>query len=119
MEMQFDDNSYLELWWPIFLVERNHLCNFGRGYNEEQFCEIILNLDQWFRKRFCLKISFIYKTLKKLNLAYSHLVIFTPVTCEYFSIVGSYHYLWVGSSLVPYSYTLITWEDRHILLKYV
>ena len=21
---------------------------FGRGYHEEQFCEIILNLDQWF-----------------------------------------------------------------------
>ena len=23
--------------------------NFGRVYHEEQFCEIILNLGQWFR----------------------------------------------------------------------
>ena len=37
-------------------VEQNHLCNVGRGYYEEQFCEIILNLDQWFRRRCLLKI---------------------------------------------------------------
>ena len=24
-------------------MEQNHLCNVGRGYYEEQFCEIILN----------------------------------------------------------------------------
>ena len=29
-------------------VEHNHLCKFGKGYYEEQFCEIILNLGQWF-----------------------------------------------------------------------
>ena len=29
---------------------RNHLCNFGRGYQVEQFGEIILNLDQRFRR---------------------------------------------------------------------
>ena len=29
-------------------------CNFKRGHHEEQFCEIILNLDKWFR-RCCLK----------------------------------------------------------------
>ena len=28
--------------------------NFGREYYEEQFCEIILNLGQWYR-RCCLK----------------------------------------------------------------
>ena len=27
------------------------MCNFGRGHNGEHFCEIILNLDQWFRRR--------------------------------------------------------------------
>ena len=27
-----------------------HLCNFCREYHVEQFCEIILNLDQWFRR---------------------------------------------------------------------
>ena len=45
--------SYLELWLPFCLVECNHLRNFGRGYYEEQFCEIILNLGQWLRC--CLK----------------------------------------------------------------
>ena len=30
------------------------MCSFSRGYHEKQFCEIILNLDQWFR-RCCLK----------------------------------------------------------------
>ena len=43
--------SYLELWQPFRSAERNHLCNFGRGYPEEQFCEIIINLGQWFRRR--------------------------------------------------------------------
>ena len=31
------------------------LCNFGRRHHEKQFCEIIFNLDQWFRKRSHLK----------------------------------------------------------------
>ena len=57
--MPFKDISYLELWRPFYLAERNHLCNFGRGYQEEQYCEIILNLDQWFRKRYLLKIFLI------------------------------------------------------------
>ena len=29
--------------------------NFGGGHYEEQFCEIISNLGQWFRRRCCLK----------------------------------------------------------------
>ena len=33
-------------------MEQNHLCNFGRGYYEEHFCENILNFDQWFRRYF-------------------------------------------------------------------
>ena len=36
-------------------MEQNHLCKFSRGYLEEQFCEIIFNLDQWFRRRCGLK----------------------------------------------------------------
>ena len=37
--MLFKDISYLELWWPFCSAERNNLClcNFGRGYPEEQF----------------------------------------------------------------------------------
>ena len=49
-EISFKDISYLELWRIFCSAEWNHLCNFGRGYQEEQFCEIILNLDQWFRR---------------------------------------------------------------------
>ena len=39
--MPFKDISYLELWGPFCLAERNHLCNFGRRHHEEQFYEII------------------------------------------------------------------------------
>ena len=49
-EMLFKDISYLELWHPFCSAKRNHLCNLGRGYYKEQFCEIILNLGQWFRR---------------------------------------------------------------------
>ena len=48
--MLFNDISYL-----FCLAEWNHLCNFGRGHYEEHFCEIILNLEQWFGRRCCLK----------------------------------------------------------------
>ena len=47
--------SYLDIWQPFCSAECNHLCNFGRGYYEQQFCEIILNLGHWFRSRCCLK----------------------------------------------------------------
>ena len=42
--------SYLELWWLLCSVERNNLRNFDRMHHKEQFCEIILNLDQGFRR---------------------------------------------------------------------
>ena len=38
--MYFKDNSYLELWRHFCSAEWNLLCNFGRGYQEKQFCEI-------------------------------------------------------------------------------
>ena len=47
--MSFQDIAYLELWQSFCSAKLNHLCNFGRAYTEEQFCEINLNLDQWFR----------------------------------------------------------------------
>ena len=49
--------SYLELWLPLHSTEQNPLCNFGRGHYGEHSCEIILNLDQCFR-RCCLKKKF-------------------------------------------------------------
>ena len=47
--------SYLELWQPLCSVEQTNLCNFGRRQYEKQLCEIILNWDQWFRRRSHLK----------------------------------------------------------------
>ena len=45
-EMSFKDISYLKLWqWSGTI-----LCNFDRWYQEEQFCELILNLIHWFRR---------------------------------------------------------------------
>ena len=57
-EMSFKDISYLQFWGPFCSVKGNHLCNFGRRHYGEHSCEIILNLDQWF-KRCLLKICFI------------------------------------------------------------
>ena len=55
-EMSFKIISYLELLLSRFCsAEHNHLYNFSRGHHEEQFCEIVLNLDNWFRRRCCLK----------------------------------------------------------------
>ena len=63
--MSFKGISYLELWQPFCSAERNHLCNFGRGYQEEQFCEIILKFGQRFR-RCCLKNDFLSGVLVTL-----------------------------------------------------
>ena len=51
-KMSFKDISYLELWQPFCSVECNYLSNFGKGFYEEQICEIILNMGQWFRRNF-------------------------------------------------------------------
>ena len=43
---------FISIQFPESLVtSRNHLYTFGRGHHEERFCEIILHLDQWFRRR--------------------------------------------------------------------
>ena len=48
--------SYLELLKPLCTVDWNHLCNIGRGHHKEQSCEIILSLDQCFRKKCCINV---------------------------------------------------------------
>ena len=59
-EMMFKENSYLELWQPHCSADPNYLCNFVRRYHEEQFCEIILNLDQWFSRKCHFKVFLIW-----------------------------------------------------------
>ena len=44
------------------MAEQNHLANFGIGHYNEQLCEIILNLDNWFRKACCFKKFLIYNS---------------------------------------------------------
>ena len=60
--MTFKDISYLEFWWPFCSAEWNCLWNFGRGYYEEQLCEVIFNFDQWFRRKCLLKIFIIWSS---------------------------------------------------------
>ena len=48
--MPFKSISYLELWQPFCSVELTIHAN-----QEEQFCENILKLGLWFRRRCCLK----------------------------------------------------------------
>ena len=58
--VHFNRFTETQLLWQLFCsVEGNHLYNFGRRHHEEQFCEIILKLDQWFRRKCCLKIFLI------------------------------------------------------------
>ena len=33
----------------------NQLCIYGSGHHAEHFCETILNLDQWFKRKCCLR----------------------------------------------------------------
>ena len=61
-EVSFEYISNLALWWPFCSVEGGHLCNFGKGHYEEQFFEIILNLNQWLRRRCLLKIFHIWSS---------------------------------------------------------
>ena len=49
-EMSYKAISNLELWWPFCSAGQNHLCNIDVGYQEEQFCGIIINLNQLFRR---------------------------------------------------------------------
>ena len=49
-KMSFKYMSYLQLWQPSYVTKQNNLGNFGRGHYEINFCEIILHLDQWFRR---------------------------------------------------------------------
>ena len=61
-EMSLKGISYLKLWRPFCSAELKHLCNFCRGYYEEQFCEIISNLDRWIRERCHLKLFLIWRS---------------------------------------------------------
>ena len=36
-------------------MQQNHLCDFERGHHGEYSCEVIWNLDHWFKRRHCLK----------------------------------------------------------------
>ena len=60
--MPFKDISYLELWQPSSSTERNNLGSFSREHYELHFCETILKLNQWSRRRCHFNIFFIYSS---------------------------------------------------------
>ena len=72
-EMPFKSISYLELWQAFCSAQRNHLCNFGGGNYQEQFCEIILNLRQWFRRRCRLKYFYLELWQSSCSVEQNHL----------------------------------------------
>ena len=41
---------FKDLWQHLCSVDWNHLCNIGRRHHEKQSSEIIVNVDQWFKK---------------------------------------------------------------------
>ena len=49
------------------------MSNFIRGSPEEQFCEIILNLGQWLRRRCRLKISYLELWWPSCSVEWNHL----------------------------------------------
>ena len=54
--MSFKVISYLALWWPLLQQSGTFCAILIEGImQKEKFCEIILNLDQWFRRRCHLK----------------------------------------------------------------
>ena len=60
--MSFKGISYLELWQSVCPIEGELFVQFGRVNQEEQFCEIILNLNQWFRRRCRLNTFLIWSS---------------------------------------------------------
>ena len=93
-DMSLKDMSYLELWQPLCSVELNHLCNFGRRHHEKQFCEIVLNLDQWFKR--CSKdISYLELWWPFCSVKRNHLCNFSrghyeQQFCEFISKLGQW-----------------------------
>ena len=76
-EMSFKDSSYLELCQPLCSMDWNHLCNFGRKHHEEQSCEIILNLDQWFRRKMLFKVISYLELWQPFSAGRNHLCNFS------------------------------------------
>ena len=63
-------------------MEQNHFSNFGRGSPKEHFCEIILKLDHWPRRRCRLKVFFFFFFfLALLAILFSRAEPFQAVKC--------------------------------------
>ena len=60
--MLLRDITYLKLWWHYCSGAAEPFEHFDRAHYEDHFYEIILNLDQLFRTRCCLKTSHFYSS---------------------------------------------------------
>ena len=58
-EISFKSISIFSSGGHIVQRELKILINLGRGHHDDYFCEITLNLDQWFKRRCGLKILLI------------------------------------------------------------
>ena len=58
--MSLKDMSKLPLWQPLCLVERNHLCYFGRRHYEEQFCDFFFEFGPVVQKETSFNIFLIW-----------------------------------------------------------
>ena len=46
----------------LLFSEAEPFVQFDRRHHEKQFCEILSNLDQWYKRRCCLKIFLIWSS---------------------------------------------------------
>ena len=81
-EMPVKGISYLDILQPFCSAECN---NPGRVYYEEHFCEIILNLGQWFRRKGCLKKNYLELWRPSCLVKWNHLCTFEK------GIMGNIH----------------------------
>ena len=58
-------------------MERNNLCNIGKGHYEEQFCEFVLNLEQWLRRKCHLKTFYLELRQPLVSVEQNHLCNFS------------------------------------------
>ena len=76
------------VWRPFCSVERDYLCNLVEGLIRNISVKIILNSDQWFRRRYHLKIC-----LRKFYI-YTHFIWEKILLCSFVCVILVEGILW-------------------------
>ena len=90
--------NYLELWWLFSWAEQNQMCNLFIWHYGEHSCEVILNLNMWFRtccfkKRFTDRGTKDHAQWTKINPNSSHWA-FWFMGRVYFIFITKHHSWW-------------------------